>query len=414
MEHINAEIISIGTEILLGEITDTNSVFIARTLRDVGVNVYYMSSVGDNEQRISDVIRAALARVDVVITCGGLGPTVDDMTRQGVAAATGRGLTFHQNLFDAISERFANFKVRMTPNNARQAYLPDDALLIENPVGTAPCFIVEYQENKAVISLPGVPREMKYLMIEAVIPYLKRHYNLQETIIKARVLRTAGIGESTLDSRIGDDLLQQSNPTVGLAAHAGQVDVRITAKATSVEIANRMIDEVEAILRERIGTYVFGIDNERIEGVLVQLLTDNQVKVGLLQAGVGDVIGTRIREVDSSGQVIASSEVYTSPGELQAKLGIGEGVSLRDLAEKAAEGAAQQSPEALGMAVVSHPEMGEDHDDSESGTAIAVYFAGQKQSRVYGFGGQSEVAPEWTSTWAMSMAWRMLKEKFAE
>ncbi|MBZ0304441.1 MAG: competence/damage-inducible protein A, partial [Anaerolineae bacterium] len=180
MEHINAEIISIGTEILLGEITDTNSVFIARALRDIGVNVFYMSSVGDNEKRIADVIRVAMSRADVIITCGGLGPTVDDMTRQSVAAATERGLTFHQSLADAIAERFASFRVQMTENNKRQAYLPDNALLIENPVGTAPAFAVEH-EGKVVISLPGVPREMKYLMGEKVIPYLRSHYNLGET-----------------------------------------------------------------------------------------------------------------------------------------------------------------------------------------------------------------------------------------
>jgi nicotinamide-nucleotide amidase len=412
MEHVNAEIVSIGTEILLGEITDTNSVFIARALRDVGVNVYYMSSVGDNEQRIADVIQAALARVDVVITCGGLGPTVDDMTRQGVATATKRGLQYHQNLFDMIAERFASFKVSMTSNNARQAYLPDDALVIENPVGTAPAFIVEYLENKAVISLPGVPREMKYLFNEAVIPYLKRRYDLKETVIKARILRTAGIGESMLDSRIGDDLLQKSNPTIGLAAHAGQVDVRITAKAMSIDVANHMIDEIDAVLRERIGSYVYGVDDERIEDVLVHLLLENHVQIAIVQAGVGDVVANQIRGVAQADQVLVFAEVYASPAELQSRLAVDNGLSIRELAEQATRHISQKTDGGLGIAIVSDPEMGEDHADSEDGTAIAVYFADQVRSRVYGFGGRSETAPIWTSTWVMSMAWRMMKEKF--
>src|SRR6185369_6662300 len=193
-ENINAEIVAIGTEILLGEITDTNSVFIAKALRDIGINLFFMTSVGDNEKRIADAIRIAMGRSDVVITCGGLGPTIDDMTRQGVAIATDRGLTFHQNLLDKIAERFTNFRAQMTENNQRQAFLPDNAILIENPVGTAPSFIVEHA-GSVVISVPGVPREMKYLMTESVIPYLQEHFNLGKGIIKARVLRTAGIGE---------------------------------------------------------------------------------------------------------------------------------------------------------------------------------------------------------------------------
>jgi nicotinamide-nucleotide amidase len=244
-QSVNAEIIAIGTEILLGEITDTNSVHIARTLRDIGVNLYFMTTVGDNEQRIADSIRIAMSRAQVVITCGGLGPTVDDMTRQAVASATERGLTFHQELLDKIAERFAGFRAQMTENNRRQAFLPDNAMVIENPVGTAPSFVVEHN-NSVVISLPGVPREMKYLLAERVVPYLHDRFNLGSGVIKARVLRTAGIGESALDAAIGNEILQASNPTVGLAAHAGQVDVRITAKAESVDQADHMIAEVEA------------------------------------------------------------------------------------------------------------------------------------------------------------------------
>ena len=237
-ENINAEIIAIGTEILLGEITDTNSVYIARLLRDIGLNLYYMTSVGDNEQRISDTIRIALSRAQVVITCGGLGPTIDDMTRQGVATATNRDLVFHQNLLDKIAERFTTFRAQMTDNNRRQAFLPAGAIVIDNPVGTAPSYIVEH-EGKIIISLPGVPREMKFLMTESVTPYLREHFNLGNGTIKARVLRTAGIGESLLDSQIGNELLQANNPTVGLAAHTGQVDIRITAKADSETQADR-------------------------------------------------------------------------------------------------------------------------------------------------------------------------------
>ena len=220
---MNAEIVSIGTELLLGEIIDTNSTHIARTLRDIGVNIFYMTSVGDNEQRITDTLKRGLSRSDLIITTGGLGPTVDDVTRQAVAAATNRGLEFHQSLLDQIAERFARFGSRMSENNRQQAYLPENAILIENPVGTAPCYIVE-SDKGIIISLPGVPREMKFLLSETVIPYLQNKMG-DAKIIKALVLKTAGIGESHLDEKIAD-LMTSANPTVGLAAHIGQTDIR--------------------------------------------------------------------------------------------------------------------------------------------------------------------------------------------
>ncbi len=199
---MNAEIISIGTELLLGEIVDTNSAHIARRLRDIGLNLYFTTTVGDNRQRIASAISTALDRADVIITTGGLGPTVDDMTRQAVADATGRELVFRQDLLDQIAERFNRFGSRMSENNRQQAYIPAGAIPIENPVGTAPCFIVE-SERGVVISLPGVPREMKHLLETAVIPYLRDRLGLTE-VIKARVLRTAGIGESHIDEAIAD------------------------------------------------------------------------------------------------------------------------------------------------------------------------------------------------------------------
>ena len=179
-------------------------------------------------------------RAEIVITTGGLGPTVDDMTRQAVADVVGRPLLYHESLYQAIEERFRGFGVEMTANNRQQAYLPERATLIENPVGTAPAFLVE-SERGMVISLPGVPREMKYLVTESVIPDLLRKYELG--VIVARTLRTAGIGESSLDDKIGKDILSERNPSVGLAAHHGAVDVRITAKAESIrQAALTMLD----------------------------------------------------------------------------------------------------------------------------------------------------------------------------
>lgn len=405
---LTAEIVAIGTEILLGEITDTNSVFIARTLRDIGVNVYYMTSVGDNVGRIADSIRLALSRADIVITCGGLGPTVDDMTRDGVSAATNRGLTFHQHLLDQITVRFSGFRVQMTENNRRQAYVPDDAIIIENPVGTAPSFIVEVGD-KCVISLPGVPREMKFLFTERVIPYFRERYGLSGEIIKARVLKAAGIGESALDELIGSELLEAGNPTVGLAAHSGQIDVRITAKAATQAEADQMIGVVEAQLRQKIGTYVFGVDTDTIEGALVNLLRADDESVSILEAGIAPVISSRVKATANGEAVLKSVQSQPTPAALAESLNFPE-TPIRALAERAVERLAAETGAAVAIAVVAFPNINEQADSGE-GSALAISVGGKIRSRVYGFGGESETARTWTGTWAMSMAWRMLKEQ---
>jgi nicotinamide-nucleotide amidase len=324
--------------------------------------------------------------------------------------ATDRGLTFHQSLLDTIAERFSGFRAQMTENNKRQAYLPDNATVIENPVGTAPSFIVEHQGH-IVISLPGVPREMKFLMNEKVIPYLKQHYQLGGGIIKAKVFKTAGIGESLLDNEIGTTLLEMSNPTVGLAAHAGQVDVRITAKADTEAIADEMIASVEAQIRQRVGKFIFGVDNDEIENVLVKLLTAKGLTLAVSETGVGDPIGQHLKRVAGNEAVFIKQDLYDSPASVQSALNLDASMPIREMAEKVAETVCKVNHASAGIAVVSRPDMDDQHADAEGGTAIAVYTPNGTRSRVYGFGGQGETAPTWVSTWAMSMLWQMLQEK---
>lgn len=401
---VSSEIISIGTEILLGEITDTNSVFIARVLRDLGINIYMMSSVGDNRKRIADAIQSGLTRADIIITCGGLGPTVDDMTRQSVADATGRGLTFHQELLDQIAERFESFKMKMSENNRQQAFLPDYAIAVENPVGTAPAFIVE-QDGKCVISLPGVPREMKYLMNEKIVPYLRKKYDLG--VIKARVLKTAGIGESTLDEVLGRDLLEQSNPTIGLAAHTGQIDVRITAKAPTIEEANKLIEKTESEVMARVGDYIFGADETTLDRVFVDVLKEKQIKVGVVQVGVGDLIAKTLIDADGQAQLI-DSQVFQTPSAIGNAYNVSHDASLRELTRLVAEETKKRSGADMVMLVISDPDIDEGADSAEA-TVIAVYTGDNYRDRVYGFGAQSDFSRVWGKSWLLSAGWHMLK-----
>lgn len=307
---MQAEIVMIGTELLLGEIVDTNANLFARALRDIGMDLLYKTTVGDNERRMVEVLNIALDRSDVVITSGGIGPTVDDMTRQAVADATGRKLVYSDELEAQIAARFRNFGRTMADNNKRQAYIPEGAMPLENPVGTAPCFLSEDVNGRGfVISLPGVPRELEHMLHNVVVPILIDRMGGRK-VTQVRVLRTCAVGESNIDRTIGD-LMTASNPTVGLAAHAGQTDVRVAAKADTEEEANALIAPVEAELRKRLGVAIYGVGKETVgEAVggllkdkgfslgVVDTLTDGQLVRELQENGCGDVVTTDVHPSD--------------------------------------------------------------------------------------------------------------------
>ncbi len=253
-----AEIITIGTELLLGEIQDTNTRYLTRHFRDIGIDIYRTTSVGDNAERIASMIREAFTRAEIVVTTGGLGPTVDDPTRDAVALAFNTHTDFLPELWKEIEARFHKRNVIPSPNNRRQAYLPHGASVIHNPVGTAPAFYLEFGD-KILISLPGVPREMETLTETEVIPLLQSKFHLHG-IIKARILHIAGVGESVVDEYL-EDFEKLGNPTVGLLAHPGIVDARITAKASSIEEADILIREVEQKILSLFPNEIFGFDD---------------------------------------------------------------------------------------------------------------------------------------------------------
>ena len=336
----SAEIITIGTEILLGDILDTNARYLARTLRDAGIDLYRKTTVGDNARRIAQVIQEAMGRSDIILTTGGLGPTVDDPTREAVALATGVETEFKPELWDQIRDRFRRYGRLPTENNKRQAYIPKGAVAVENPVGTAPAFLVEIGE-KCLLSLPGVPSEMEYLMQNKFLPYLRDHFHLTSTI-KTRVIHTAGAGESQIDDLIGD-LETLLNPTVGLAAHSGQVDVRITAKAESEEQVERLIDEVDKTVRQRLGTWIYGVDAETLEEVALRVLQARGWRLAVVEGGLG---GNLIRRLAAVAGPFKGGEVLPeqpSPDELLSKTAgylqaceaeVGLGVSIHPGPEK--------------------------------------------------------------------------------
>ncbi len=374
----SAEIITIGTEILLGEIVDTNARYIARNLRDAGIDLYRKTSVGDNAKRISQAIQQSLDRCDIIITTGGLGPTVDDPTRDAIAMAMNTQTEFRPDLWEQIQSRFQRFGRLPTENNKRQAYVPVGALAIENPVGTAPSFIIE-TEKQAIIALPGVPREMEYLMEHAVLPYLRQRYHLTG-LIKARVLHTAGVGESQIDDLIGD-FETLSNPSIGLAAHSGQVDIRITAKATSETEADDLIRPIETEIRNRLGNWVFGADADTLEQIALQAVQKQGWTFAAIEAGLS---GDLLRRLASAAQKQdqAHGNVFRG-GEVIATLPDPQELVEQTIAYRLE----RQVDVCLGVAVYPGKEKRDAH-------LVLITPEGQQQyTRSYG--GPPEYAPRW-------------------
>jgi competence/damage-inducible protein CinA-like protein len=287
----SAEIITIGTEILLGEIVDTNTRYIARTLRGMGVDLYRTITIGDNVDRIAEAIQHSMQRAEIVITTGGLGPTVDDPTREAVAKAVGVETEFRDDLWEQVVAVISRYGRKPSENQKRQAYVPRGALGVLNPVGTAPCFIVETERN-AVISLPGVPNEMEHILHESIIPYLQKRFQLDE-IIKIRVLHCSGLGEGMIDEKIAD-LEMLSNPTVGLAAHTGVVDIRIAAKAKTEAEADQRIEEIENQVRERLGDVVFGVDEDRLENVVLNAVAKRGWTLVGVESGLDGLLARKV------------------------------------------------------------------------------------------------------------------------
>ncbi|HSM72206.1 MAG TPA: molybdopterin-binding protein [Anaerolineales bacterium] len=349
----SAEIITIGTEILLGEIVDTNTRHIARTLRNMGVDIYRTMTIGDNVERIAESIRNSMSRAEIVITTGGLGPTVDDPTREAVARAVGVELEFQEDLWEQVVAVVSRYGRKPTENQKRQAYIPKGALPISNPVGTAPCFIVEtpplprgalFEDNKgqgvregAIISLPGVPNEMEHILHEAVIPYLQERFLLEE-IIKIRILHCVGLGEGVIDERIGD-LEALNNPTVGLAAHTGVVDIRIAAKAKSEKEADAMIAQVEGQVRERLKDHIFGADEATLEEAALNEVAKRGWTLTAIESGLDGLLARKIPNTASFPALTPAAlmdALRAARAESSADAALGVAVYMEERAAKLA------------------------------------------------------------------------------
>ena len=283
---LSSEIITIGTELLLGQILDTNTQYLAQRLAEIGINVRYRTSVGDILEDIASAINIAVSRCNLVITTGGLGPTLDDLTREAVAKSAGVGLEFREELLKDIIEVFDRIGYTMTENNKRQAYVPEGSIAIPNKLGTAPGFIKEIKDVP-VICLPGVPRELKYLMENEVIPWLRQRFSLDKEVIYSKILKVVGTGESKVDRMLSEIVKGCENPEIGLLASEGEVKIRLTARAGSKEEAELLVKEMVEKIKKRLGKKIYGEDNDIFEEVICKLLQNKGLSVSILETFSG-------------------------------------------------------------------------------------------------------------------------------
>jgi nicotinamide-nucleotide amidase len=296
---MKAEVIAIGSELLLGQIIDTNSSYIAKRLAESGIDLAQTATVGDDLQRMKEVIREAINRSQIVITTGGIGPTEDDLTRDAVAEITEHPLIFQPHLMEQIENLFKTRGFRMAENNRKQAYIPEGAIAIENPKGTAPGFIVE-TSGGTIISIPGVPSEMEYLMENRVIPYIRKRFDIKHQVIQYKVLRACGLGESAIGLQIKDLMKESKNPSIGTLASIGDIRIRITAKADNPEEASNLIQKMEREIRKRLGVLIYGVDNETLHGNIAKELERLKLALSVVETFTGGILSQKLTSTNSN------------------------------------------------------------------------------------------------------------------
>ncbi len=313
---MRAEIISCGTELLLGHITDTNATYLAQSLASIGIDLYFVSQVGDNQGRIVETLRRAWERSDLVIITGGLGPTEDDLVRESISAMLGETMRVDSVLEAELRGMFAVRNSIMPERNIKQATLIPSAQALTNPLGTAPGWWVE-KDGHIIVAMPGVPREMYRMWEQEVIP---RFVPYTGGLIFTRLLRVWGLGESAVEERL-DSVIHSNNPTVATYAKSDAIDVRITAKAETREQAEQQVAEMEARVRKILRHHIFGVDKDTLQSVVGKHLTGHRQTLAVMESITGGLLSSRITDVPSSFNYFAGGLVAYS-NELKAQMGV--------------------------------------------------------------------------------------------
>jgi len=362
-----AEIISVGTELLLGQIVNTDAQFISQQLSELGIDVYNITTVGDNDKRLKEAVALALTRADIIITSGGLGPTEDDLTKQTISDYLGLELVLDKKTNTDLINFFAKRNSKMTQNNMRQAYFPKGCLILDNGMGTAPGCLIE-QNGKTIIILPGPPSELQPMFLNSVRPYLE---SKSENKIVSRVLRIFGMGESAVEDALMELIDTQTNPSIATYANFGEVTLRLTAKVKKGENENLLLDPLEDKIRKIIGKFIYGYDDTSLAKVTADLLKELNVKVAIGESVTGGLLTSSLVDISGiSSQLIEGIVCYSNESKIN-RLGVLEctikqyGAVSCETALEMAEGALKSSGADIALSTTGYA--GPQTDDEEVG-----------------------------------------------
>ena len=390
---MKAEIITVGTEILLGDIVNTNSQFLAKELAALGIDVYYQSTVGDNEKRLLECFEESLKRSDIVITTGGLGPTNDDITKEVAARYFNQELKLHEPSWIKIKDYFKKIGVEPTSNNKKQAFFPAESTILENNNGTAPGAVFS-KDDKYIILLPGPPKEMVPMFNESVKPYLER---LTDTTLVSKTLRLIGIGESTLEENIIDIINNQTNPTIAPYAQDGEVTLRITAKVNKYEDAKPLIEDMEGKIRERVGKYIYGYDNTSLEEVVSKLLVEKNLTIAVSESCTGGMVSSTLINYPGISSVFMEGCVTYSNEAKMNRLGVKKetldkyGAVSEETAREMAQGIAKNFNTDIGLSTTGVAGPGGGTDEKPVGLVyVGIYIKGKTIVKKFNFIGDRQ------------------------
>lgn len=350
---MKAEILAVGTELLMGQIVNTNAQYLSSKLPDVGISVYYHSVVGDNPERLRESLELALKRCDVVITTGGLGPTQDDLTKETISEVCGRRLVLHQESLDAIRAFFKKIGREMTHNNEKQAYMPENCTILKNNNGTAPGCIIE-QGGKVIVMLPGPPSEMKPMFDDSVFPYFRERGSYT---IESKFLRVFGIGESAMETKILDLIEGQTNPTIATYAKEGEVTIRVSARVEQGKDAEKLLGPVIEEIRKRTGDSLYSEEDRTLDQVAAELLSGHKLTLATAESCTGGLISQMLTNIPGISSVFMGGAVTYSNDAKEEYLGVRRdtllqyGAVSRQTAAEMAAGVRSRLKTDIGVAV---------------------------------------------------------------
>ncbi|WP_195973055.1 competence/damage-inducible protein A [Clostridium thermobutyricum] len=361
---MRCELLSVGTEILLGDIVNTNAQFLAKELASMGIDIYYQSVVGDNKERMLQAFKEGLSRSDMIITTGGLGPTKDDMTKELACEYFGYKCELHEESLESIKEYFRRMGREFVESNEKQAYFPKEAIILKNNTGTAPGAIIK-KDDKTIIVLPGPPSEMKRMFNESVRPYLEK---LTGYTIVSEVVRIHGVGESKVEELVQDLIDNGKNPTVAPYAKEGEVTLRVTAKAKTKEEGEKLIDPVLTEIKNRLGDSIYNIGEEGLNLTVAKLLVDKKLTIGTSESCTGGLLGAGLIDYPGiSSSFLEGAITYSNEAKIKT-LGVKEetlekfGAVSEETAREMAEGIRKRCGADIGVSTtgIAGPDGGTD------------------------------------------------------